>query len=192
MTDNIITGRAKKFDGAAIDYVSIFNWSDGKCIAQVVPDAAGVWEYEYYGTLKVGFVYVGDGCEPISHGPYDFVATDAPIVVNGDFKDGLNGWINQQDHWSGIKGVAYHPLTTIPLPLTQRIMYVGNAVVTVDVTVLKGQIVISIEGTGFFELGVGTHKLVKNAYLSNSVFFTHRLYGFNSEYYVSKVTVKPV
>lgn len=72
MADNIITGRAKKFDGTAIDYVSIFNWSDGKCIAQVVPDAAGNWQYEYSAPLNVGFVYVADGCEPVTHGSYSF------------------------------------------------------------------------------------------------------------------------
>ena len=72
MADNIITGRAKKFDGTKIDYVSIFNWSDGKCIAQVVPDASGNWEFNYYQNINIGLTYVADGCEPITHGPYMF------------------------------------------------------------------------------------------------------------------------
>lgn len=186
-----IVGKAKRFNDNPIDYVLIFDWATGEEIDTVIPAANGDWEYEYYGTLKVGFVYVGDGCEPIAHGPYDFVATDLPIVVNGDFKDGLNGWYNNAGHWRVIKGVAYHPLSSTAHPITQTINYVGNAIITVDVTVLQGQIVISIEGTGVFKLGVGTHKFVKNAYLSNSGFFTHRDYGFNTEYYISRVTVEP-
>lgn len=75
MADNTITGRAKKFDGTAIDYVSIFNWSDGTCIAQVIPDAAGNWQYIYNTNIRVGLTYVADGCEPITHGAYDFVKT---------------------------------------------------------------------------------------------------------------------
>lgn len=69
---NKIIGRAKKFDGSAIDYVSIFNWDDGKCIAQVVPDISGNWQYNYTEDLQVGLTYVADGCEPITHGAYDF------------------------------------------------------------------------------------------------------------------------
>lgn len=185
-----IVGKAKRYNGNPIDYVLIFDWATGEEIDTVIPAANGDWKYEYYGTLKVGFVYVGDGCEPIAHGPYDFVATDLPIVVNGDFKDGLNGWVNAAGHWGAIKGVAYHSLSLEALPLTQTINYVGNAIITVDVTVLKGQIVVVI-GSDISKLGVGTHKLVKNMYISNSDFFTHRDYGFNTEYYVSKVTVEP-
>lgn len=69
-----IEGKAKKYDGTAIDYVSIFNWPDGKCIAQVVPDAAGNWAYSYSTNLNVGITYIAEGCEPITHGPYQFVA----------------------------------------------------------------------------------------------------------------------
>lgn len=71
MSINKIQGRAKKYDGTAIDYVSIFNWSDGKCITQVVPDALGNWEYTYGAELNVGLTYVADGCEPITHGAYN-------------------------------------------------------------------------------------------------------------------------
>lgn len=67
---SVINGVAKKYDGTAIDYVSIFNWSDGKCIVQVIPDSTGAWEYEYFANLSVGIAYVADGCEPITHGPY--------------------------------------------------------------------------------------------------------------------------
>lgn len=76
---NTIQGRAKKHDGTAIDYVSIFNWADGKCIAQVVPNAAGEWLYSYDKNLIVGFNYVADGCEPLAHGPYEF-----DYVFDGD------------------------------------------------------------------------------------------------------------
>ncbi len=75
---SIITGVAKKYDGTMIDYVSIFNWSNGKCIAQIIPDASGVWSYEYHSNLSCGITYVADGCEPITHGAYEFLA--APIT----------------------------------------------------------------------------------------------------------------
>lgn len=67
---SLLEGRAKKFDGSAIDYVSIFNWSDGKCIAQVNPDTSGNWYYYYHADSQVGITYVADGCEPITHGAY--------------------------------------------------------------------------------------------------------------------------
>lgn len=73
MAVNTIIGRAKKFDGSAIDYVSIFDWNDGKCIAQVKPSASGYWEYPYAKDIKVGLTYIADGCEPITHGAYDFI-----------------------------------------------------------------------------------------------------------------------
>lgn len=73
MSDNNMRGRAKKYDGTAIDYVSIFNWTDGKCITQVKPDAAGAWSYRYTEDERVGITYVADGCEPITHGAYDFI-----------------------------------------------------------------------------------------------------------------------
>lgn len=68
-----ITGRAKKFDGGAIDYVSIFNWIDGKCIAQITPKSSGNWSYTHDIDLKAGVTYIADGCEPITHGAYDFL-----------------------------------------------------------------------------------------------------------------------
>lgn len=70
---SVINGIAKKYDGTAIDYVSIFNWSDGKCIAQVIPDITGAWEYEHNRSLNVGITYIANGCKPITHGPYEFI-----------------------------------------------------------------------------------------------------------------------
>tara|TARA_R110002020_G_scaffold370765_2_gene582405 strand:+ start:4329 stop:4553 length:225 start_codon:yes stop_codon:yes gene_type:complete len=68
-----ITGRAKRYDGLPIDYVSLFMWKTGKCLARRKPDAAGNWSFEYDHNMIVGVTYVSDGCEPISHGPYEFV-----------------------------------------------------------------------------------------------------------------------
>ena len=68
-----IKGRAKRYDGTAIDYVLLFAWKTGKCIAKRVPDSAGNWSFEYDHNMIVGVTYVSDGCEPISHGPYEFV-----------------------------------------------------------------------------------------------------------------------
>ena len=89
MAGNKIIGRAKKFDGTAIDYVSIFNWDDGKCIAQVEPDLSGMWEYQYSKDLRVGVTYVANGCQPVTHGAYQFtyqpsVPTDYILAYSFD------------------------------------------------------------------------------------------------------------
>lgn len=68
-----ITGRAKRYDGTAIDYVLIFQWKTGKCLGKEIPSAAGIWSFDYDTNLIVGITYVADRCEPITHGPYEFV-----------------------------------------------------------------------------------------------------------------------
>lgn len=69
-----LQGNAKKYDGTRIDYVLIFNWLDGEIIGTAVPNAAGVWTFNYYADMVVGITYVADGCEPITHGAYSFAA----------------------------------------------------------------------------------------------------------------------
>lgn len=71
-----IIGRAKRYDGTSIDYVLLFDWFTGECLGKAVPDAAGNWSYEYYSSLNCGITYVADGCEPITHGAYQFIADD--------------------------------------------------------------------------------------------------------------------
>ncbi len=85
MASNTIEGRAKKHDGTAIDYVSIFNWIGGKCLAQVKPNASGFWEYQYSETMKVGISYVADGCEPVTHGPYELTYKDVTSPIPSDY-----------------------------------------------------------------------------------------------------------
>ena len=68
-----ITGRAKRYDGTAIDYVLLFQWKTGQCLGKSIPDSAGNWSFEYDTNLIVGITYVADSCEPITHGPYEFV-----------------------------------------------------------------------------------------------------------------------
>lgn len=94
-----IEGVAKKFDGSAIDYVSIFNWLDGTCIAQVQPDNMGNWKYDYYADLKIGITYVANGCAPVTHGAYtivfdgtidsSFYMIDSPFDVSLTDKKGV-------------------------------------------------------------------------------------------------------
>ena len=113
---NVISGIAKKFDGTAIDYVSIFNWDDGKCIAQVVPDISGNWQYKYNGDLQVGLTYVADGCKPITHGSYyfEYVSNDkyANNVVSllhfdGDLTDERGGvWLGTPTYTPAIYNQA--------------------------------------------------------------------------------------
>lgn len=68
-----ITGRAKRYDGLPIDYVLLFQWKTGACIAKRVPDAAGNWSFDYTTNMIVGITYIADGCEPITHGAYELV-----------------------------------------------------------------------------------------------------------------------
>lgn len=77
-----IEGIAKRYDGSPVDYVSIFNWENGKCIAQVVPDVLGNWTYNPLVSLNCGITYVSDGCQPITHGPYNFAAAEL-IITSG-------------------------------------------------------------------------------------------------------------
>ena len=67
---SVISGVAKKYDGDAVDYISIFNWLDGKCRSQVIPNILGEWDYTYYYDMHIGITYIADGCSPITHGPY--------------------------------------------------------------------------------------------------------------------------
>ncbi len=69
----VINGRAKRFDGNAIDYVLIFGWKNGQCIAKRIPDSAGNWSFEYDHNIIVGITYIADGCEPMTHGAYELV-----------------------------------------------------------------------------------------------------------------------
>lgn len=90
-----ITGRAKKYDGSPIDYVSIFYWSDGRCIKQIVPDAEGDWAWAYDRSAAIGITYVSDGCEPITHGPYFIVGGWSPSILFDGRKSGV--WYDPSD-----------------------------------------------------------------------------------------------
>lgn len=68
-----INGRAKRYDGLPVDYVLLFQWKTGKCLAKRVPDSAGNWSFDYDTNLIVGITCVSDGCEPITHGAYELV-----------------------------------------------------------------------------------------------------------------------
>lgn len=46
---------------------------NGKCLGKAIPNAAGNWSFDYTANMIVGITYVADGCEPITHGPYEFV-----------------------------------------------------------------------------------------------------------------------
>lgn len=67
-----LQGNAKKYSGAAIDYVLIFDWITGDCIGKAVPNSSGVWTFDYFANMICGITYVADGCEPITHGSYSF------------------------------------------------------------------------------------------------------------------------
>ena len=74
-----LQGNAKRYDGSSIDYVLIFDWANGDCIGTAIPNASGVWTYDYFQDMTVGITYVASGCEPITHGAYEFVAEIAEL-----------------------------------------------------------------------------------------------------------------
>lgn len=75
-----IEGKAKRYDGTPVDYVLIFDWLTGSFISKRVPDAAGNWSYDYFADLDCGITYVANGCEPITHGAYQFVFTPEALT----------------------------------------------------------------------------------------------------------------
>lgn len=89
-----INGIAKKSDDTPVDYVSIFDWDNGKCLIQVVPNILGEWEYVFYRSGSVGITYVADGYQSITHGPYELVSdneipgdTILHYTFDGDVQD---------------------------------------------------------------------------------------------------------
>lgn len=89
-----IEGVAKRYDDLPIDYVLIFDWGTGKEIAVVKPDIEGNWSYKYFGQLSVGIAYVSEGCEPITHGGYDFIG-ESPALLFEDNEYGA--WYDPSD-----------------------------------------------------------------------------------------------
>jgi len=131
-----LRGKAKKYDGSPIDYVSIFNWPTGECMAQVQPDEMGNWKYDYYTDLNIGITYVADGCEPITHGAYI-----EPVIIYAPFVDFIDA-VNSMDRGSGSA-----PMTTV----------IPNTVQEGDMFVLgimrRGDVTVSDNNSGAWTLG---------------------------------------
>lgn len=90
-----INGVAKRYNGDAIDYVLLFDWISGKCLGKSVPDLAGNWSFNYYLNLNIGITYVADGCEPITHGSYQFVGVWQPQALKDTNE--LKLWFDPSD-----------------------------------------------------------------------------------------------
>lgn len=80
---NNIQGNAKRYNGQAVDYVLLFDWLTGDCLGTVTPSEGGVWSYDYNKALTIGITYVADGCEPITHGPYQFIPSVTGLFPSG-------------------------------------------------------------------------------------------------------------
>lgn len=74
-----IEGKAKKYDGGPVDYVLLFDWATGDHIGTSTPDTAGNWSFNPITDINCGITYVADGCEPITHGAYQFEAANTTI-----------------------------------------------------------------------------------------------------------------
>lgn len=90
-----INGVAKRYNGDAIDYVLLFDWISGNCVGKSVPDLAGNWSFNYYLNLNVGITYVADGCEPITHGSYQFIGVWTPQALKDTSE--LKVWFDPSD-----------------------------------------------------------------------------------------------
>ncbi|MGY8856850.1 MAG: LamG-like jellyroll fold domain-containing protein [Pseudomonadales bacterium] len=100
----IIEGKAKKYDGTSIDYVLLFDWATGNYIGKSMPNASGNWQYEYTDDLNIGITYVADGCEPITHGAYQFLGdpnVQSPPILRYTFDNNLLDSSSNQLH--GVK-----------------------------------------------------------------------------------------
>lgn len=190
-----IEGVAKKFDGTAIDYVSIFNWSDGTCRAQVVPDAAGNWKYYYFGDESVGLTYIADGCEPTTHGSY-LLIYDASneLIINGNFDVDLSGWTNRDNHWQWVNGSAYHPFTSQYKTLTQELNTTDLIDVVIDLEIIRGALDLSLYSNKYLyqnnTLPVGRHTVTFTAQSEpNATLYFGRKPGDSLEMYVHGVSV---
>lgn len=90
-----INGVAKRYNGNAIDYVLLFDWISGKCIGKCVSDLVGNWSFDYYVNLNIGITYVADGCEPITHGSYQFIGIWIPQAIKDTSE--LKVWLDPSD-----------------------------------------------------------------------------------------------
>lgn len=90
-----MSGKAIKYNGEPIDYVLLFDWISGKCIDTPVPDLAGNWSFNYYINLNIGITYIADGCEPITHGSYQFVGVWRPQALKDTNE--LKLWFDPSD-----------------------------------------------------------------------------------------------
>lgn len=103
-----LQGNAKKYSGAAIDYVLIFDWVTGEHIGKAVPNSSGVWTFDYFSNLLCGITYVADGCEPITHGSYSFEHVVA-YITSGFIYVGV---VSSSDFYIGRWDVANTGATT--------------------------------------------------------------------------------
>ncbi len=198
---SVINGVAKKHDGTAIDYVSIFNWSDGKCIAQIKPDSLGKWEYAYTGNPgDVGITYVADGCKPITYGAYN-IASDDPYFADVDLLLIADTEKNSYKDWSSndravIKQyqVSIEQLEGKPAfkfrgdnadtgnSINGRIITTLSLLETSDYTLefWGAQTALSQGGARFFELGTSD---------SNRTMFLARWEEYNGAVYINNIDI---
>lgn len=99
-----ISGVAKRYNGDAIDYVLFFDWISGKCLGKSVPNLTGNWSFDYYKNLNCGITYVADGCDPVTHGSYQFIGVWQPQALLDDNKMSL--WYDPSDLSSMFQDVA--------------------------------------------------------------------------------------
>lgn len=150
-----LRGKAKKYDGSPIDYVSIFNWPTGECIAQVQPDEMGNWKYDYYTDLNIGITYVADGCEPITHGAYI-----EPVIIYEPFVDFIDA-VNSMARDSGSSA----PMTTV----------IPNTVQEGDVLVLgimrRGEITVSDNNSGVWTHAASSSDTTSGFLQSSTIYY---------------------
>ena len=125
------------------------------------------------------------------------------IITNGDFSNGLNGWVDVLAEtngawWGNVAGRAYHPLTSAFRELNQTFSAINAVVVSFDYEVL------STNGSAQWIYINGANAVKTRALPSGSgrVAFTvtdgirliafGRIHGKSAEFYIDNVSIKGI
>ena len=95
---NILKGNVTRYDSGTVSYAQIFNWNTGHSIAIVRPDDLGNWEYSHYTDLYFGITYIGQDCQPVTHGPYTELGKWSPsMMFNTGYIEDIGAWYEPGD-----------------------------------------------------------------------------------------------
>lgn len=71
----VFSGTALTADGAAADYVALWEWPSGTTRTLTTPASDGTWSITTSTLGDYGLTYIADGYKPATHGPYSVSAS---------------------------------------------------------------------------------------------------------------------